>query len=85
MQQLAFGIPAFVLGIAALAVSWQQFRQWRVVGPAFLGMNALVVLAFMLWLHLGIVLFFAKLAALILTGALAFVLAGHVRQMQQPR
>ena len=85
VQQLAFGIPAFVLGIAALAVSWQQFRQWRVVGPAFLGMNALVVLAFMLWLHLGIVLFFAKLAALILTGALAFVLAGHVRQMQQPR
>ena len=82
--QLSFGIPAFTLGIALLAVSWQRFRQWRAIGLALLGMNALVVLTFMIWLHLGIALFLAKLAALILTGALALVLAEYLKRLNQP-
>ncbi len=47
---------AFVLGMLALAVARHQLRHWRAVLPTMLGMNLLVVLAFMLWLHLGIAL-----------------------------
>ena len=45
-------------------------------------MIALVVLAFMLWLHLGIALFLAKLSAIVLTALVAIVLTGYLKRLQ---
>ena len=74
------GVPAFTLGITAMAVSCPQPKYWPMVGTALMGMIGLVVLAFMLWLHLGIALFLAKVSAFLLTALLAYVLAGYLRR-----
>ena len=50
--------------------------------PAFLGMNALVVLPFMLWLHLGITLELAKVSAIVLTALMAIVLTAYLKRFQ---
>lgn len=78
------GLPAFVLGFGMVAGSWRQLKHWHVVVPAFLGMNALVVMPFMLWLHLGIALELAKVSAIVLTALVAVVLTGYLKRLQQP-
>ena len=80
--EFVFGIPAFTLGVAAVVTAKQQLRYWYLVVPATLGMIALVVLAFMLWLHLGIALFLAKLSAIVLTALVAIVLTGYLKRLQ---
>ena len=79
---LNFGVlsvPAFMLGIAAWTASWRQLRHWPAVIVSFAGMLVLVLVAFMLWLHLGIALELAKASAVVLTALVAFVLVGHLR------
>ena len=83
LAQTVFGIPAFILGLALVGGSWKQVRHWCVVVPAFLGMNALVVMPFMLWLHLGIALELAKVSAIVLTALVAVVLTGYLKRLQQ--
>ena len=84
LQLIVFAVPAYVLGIAALAISGRELRHWRVVIPTFLGMNVLVVLAFMLWLHLGIALALAQVSAIVLVALAALLLVGYIKRKQQP-
>ena len=84
LREIAVGVPAFVMGFAVMAVSWRQLRHWRVLVPAFLGMNTLVVFTFMLWLHLDMTLSLAKLSAIVLTALAAMVLAAYMKRLQQP-
>ena len=76
-------IPAFVLGVAVLAISGRELRHWRVAVPTFLGMNVLVVLAFMLWLHMGIALALAQVSAIVLAALAALLLVGYIKRNQQ--
>ena len=74
--EVALVVLALDLGIAFVAVSWSLLRYWQTVIASLVGMNVLVFLAFMPWLHLGIPLFLSKAAALALTGLAAFLLVG---------
>ncbi len=77
---MLLAIAAYVLGLAVLAISGRELRHWRVVLPALLGMNVLVVLPFMLWLHVGITLQLAQISAIVLATLTAVVLAGSVHR-----
>ena len=72
--------PSFILGTAAMAISRTRPKYWPTIGGALVGMISLVILAFMLWLHLGIALALAKVSALVLTALVAFLLAGHIKR-----
>lgn len=76
---LLLAIPAFALGIATVAASWRELRHWPAVVIALAGMNALTVLAFMLWLHLGVALILAKVSAIILAALVGLVLAAYIK------
>ena len=80
---ILLAIPAFVMGITLLAISGRELRHWRMVIPTFLGMNVLVVLAFMLWLHLGIALALAQVSAIVLAALAALVLVGYIKRKRQ--
>ena len=67
-------------GITSIAVSWRLLRYWPAVLLCLLGMVFLIVLAFMLWLHIGIPLALAKLSALALTGFVGFRLSDYERR-----
>ncbi len=54
-------------------------RNWRAFGLAFLGMNALIILSFAMWLTLNLSLLAAQTAIAILVGLAAVVLVRHVR------
>ena len=54
-------------------------RRWRAFGLAFLGMNALIILAFALWLTLNLGLIATQVGLAILVGLAAVVLVRHVR------
>lgn len=77
---LGVGAVALLMGTTAVAVSWRQLRYWGAILVSLVSINSLVVLAFMLWLHLGIPLILAKVSAFALTTFVAFLLAGHVRR-----
>ena len=74
------GIIAYALGFASILVLWEKLRSWHIILGGFAAMNVLVFLAFMLWLHLGIVLVTAQFLSIALTGVLAFLLAGYVKR-----
>ena len=84
LRLVVFAVPAYVLGTALLAISGRELRHWRVVIPTFLGMNVLVVLAFMLWLHMGIELALAQVSAIVLATLAALLLVGYIKRKQQP-
>ena len=73
------GVPALTLGIASLLISL-RLRYWRATIASLVGMNVLIILAFMLWLHLGIPLTLAKLSAFVLVAFAGFLLAGYVKR-----
>ena len=54
-------------------------RHWRAFAMAFLGMNALIALAFALWVYLNVSLAAAQAAIVVLVGLVAFVLVRRVR------
>ena len=76
-------VPAFVLGISAVAIARHQLAHWRAVLGAILGMNALVILAFMLWLHLGIVIVVAQVSSIVLAALTGLVLIGYLKREEQ--
>ena len=84
--QTVLAVPAFVLGMWLLAISGALLRHWPAVIAAFLGMSALVVLVFMLWLHLGISLALAQVSTVVLAALAGLVLISHIkrRQVGQP-
>ena len=73
-------VMAYVLAIASLAASWRELRHWQAVILSVAGMNVLVVMPFMLWLHVGIEGELAKASAIALTAVAAFLLASYVRR-----
>ena len=75
-------VLAYILGVAVLAVAGRELRHWRAVVPAFLAMNALVVLAFMLWLRLGIGIVLTQASAVALVGLAALALVGYIKRKQ---
>ena len=83
--EVMLGVLALPLGFGLMAACWRQLKHWRVVVPAFLSMNTLVVLNFMLWLHLGIPLILAKVSTIVLTALVAVVLVGYINRLQQPQ
>ena len=54
-------------------------RHWRAFATAFLGMNALIALAFALWLQMNVSLAAAQTAIVVLVGLAAVVLVRRVR------
>ena len=74
-------ITAWVLSAVCLARTLPQLKYRRVVAWTTTGMTALVFLAFMLWLHLGLSHETTKAAVIVLCGLAAIVLAGYVRRM----
>ena len=54
-------------------------RHWRVFALTFLGMNALIALAFALWLQMNVSLAATQAAIVVLVGLAAVVLVRHVR------
>ena len=80
-----FQVVAFVSVLPVLVYSWRSIvTYWRPMSLALVGMNVLVVLAFMLWVHLNIVLFLAQLSAAVLVALAGGVLVGHIRKELRP-
>ena len=82
--QLASAMAAFAFVFPALVSSRRLIAAyWPAVIAAVVGMNMLVALAFLLWLHLGIPLLLAKGAAVVLVMLVALVLVKYVRWPRQ--
>ena len=82
--QLASAMVAFAFMFPALVSSRRLIAAyWPAVIAAVVGMNMLVALAFLLWLHLGIPLLLAKGGAVALVTLVALVLVKHVRRPRQ--
>ena len=60
-------------------------RHWRAFAMAFLGMNALIALAFVLWLQMNVSLAATQAAIVVLVGLAAVVLVRHVRVRAERR
>ena len=73
-------ITSWLLSAVCLARTWEEPNYHRVVVCAVVGIAALVYLAFMLWLHLGLSHETTKTGAVVLCGLAAIVLAGYVRR-----
>ncbi len=81
-EEYVIGVAALTFGIASLLISL-RLRYWRATIASLVGMKVLVILAFMLWLHLGIPLGLAKLSAFALVAFAAFRLAGYIKRSSQ--
>ena len=77
---LVVGVPAYVLGILSMFAFFEYLRYWAAVLASLVGMNALVFLAFMLWLHTGIALLPAEMSSIVLTAIVAFLLGGYLKR-----
>ena len=75
-----FALAAFITLMPPLA-NYGGFiaRHWRAFAPAFLGMNALIALSFLLWLQMNVSIVATQAAIIVLVGLAAFVLVRHVR------
>ena len=74
---------AFFAG-AAIIVSWRHVANWKAVRVGCAGMIGLIVLVFLVWLHLGFGLPFAKISAFLLVALVALLLTRHMSREQQP-
>lgn len=73
-------IPLFISSLPPLIYSARLIaRHWRAFGLAFLGMNALIILSFALWLALNLRLLATQTAIAALVGLAAVVLVRRVR------
>ena len=76
----ALAVAAFISLIPPLAYHARFIaRHWRPFALAFLGMNALIALAFLLWVQMNVSLAATQAAIVILVGLAAVVLVRHVR------
>ena len=73
---------AYILAIAVLVSLERYFRHWRAVGATLLGMNVIVFLVFMLWLHVGVSSILARILAVALLAIAALMLAMYVKRRQ---
>ena len=80
---ITLGIPSYILGLSVLAIAGQELRHWRAAILTFLGMIVLLLLAFMLWLHVGIALTLAQASAIVLAALSALVLVGYIKRKAQ--
>ena len=71
----AFASLIFPLAYHARTIA----RHWRPFALAFLGMNALIALAFVLWVQMNVSLAATQMAIVVLVGLAAVVLVRHVR------
>ena len=80
IYRLAFAAASFLSLIPPLAY-YARFiaRRWRPFALAFLGMNALIAPAFLLWLQMNVSLAATQAAIVVLVGLAAVVLVRHVR------
>lgn len=80
---ITVAVTAFVAFIALVPplAYYGRFiaRNWRAFGLAFLGMNALIILSFAMWLTLNLGLIATQVAIAALVGLAAVVLVRHVR------
>ena len=78
-------VVALTIGIASFLISL-RLRYWRASTLSLVGMTVLIILAFTLWLHLGIPLVLAKVAAFVLTILVSYRLASYakLRSREQP-
>ena len=73
-------VAAFISLIPPLAYHARFIaRRWRAFAPAFVGMNALIALAFLLWLQMNVSIAATQIAIVVLVGLAAVVLVRHVR------
>ena len=79
-----FVIVPILFAIAASRIPWRHLRRRRVVIAAFAGMNGLVLLMFLTWVHLDFGLTFAKISAFVLVALVAIALTNHLKRKQQP-
>ena len=78
--RLAFSIAAAISLIPPLAYHARLIaRHWRAFALAFLCMNALIALAFVLWLQMNVSLAATQTAIVVLVGLAAVVLVRRVR------
>ena len=76
----ALAFAAFIPLIPTLAYHARFIaRNWRPFALAFLGMNALIALAFVLWVQMNVSLAAAQTAIVVLVGLVAVVLVWRVR------
>ncbi len=73
------GAIAFVTATGSFIFSMEHPRLSPVIFAGFVGMNILVFLAFMIWIHLGVTFGTAQVSSIVLTGLAAFLLAGYLR------
>lgn len=72
-----------LFALFSLLVSARSFKHWAVIVPAFLGVNLLITLAFSWWLYLGLMLPFAKLAAVALAALWTVALAMYLKKKER--
>ena len=77
----AIGVPGFIFGITALALSLRERGDRLAIVSAFAGMIVAGIVVFMLWLHLGVWLILVKSLAMVLTAAIAFALYRHMKRV----
>ena len=78
--KFALFVAAFISLIPPLAYHARFIaRRWRAFALAFLGMNALIALAFLLWIQMNVSLAATQAAIVGLVGLAAVVLVRHVR------
>lgn len=76
---LLIAAAATVFATSCFVVSYQRLLKfWRIVVASLVGMIAVVVLVFMLWLHQGANEGLTKFSAIVLCGIAAIALARHV-------
>ena len=78
------GVPGFILGIKALRISRHQECHLQALGLAFAGMIGLVILAFALWLHVGVWSELVKPLAVVLVGLVAYFLMRRLKAKYVP-
>lgn len=78
------GVPGFIFGIRALRISRHEECHLQALGLAFAGMIGLVILAFALWLHVGVWSALVKPLAVVLTALVSYFLIRHLRSKYVP-
>ncbi len=75
----SIAVVAWAFAISSLIVSQERLpKNWHMVVASSVGMTALVVLVFMLWLHQGVNEVLTKFSAIVLCGIAAMSLARYV-------
>ena len=72
---------AFLLGLLSVVVGWRRKRYWRGAVASLIGMSAITLVVFMMWLHVGIESGMATLAVVGLAILVAVALSKYVKRV----